>query len=405
MNIATFALRNIIRNSHRTLVTSLAMAFACAMMIMFSTLMEGFVAGSERNVVEMNTGDIQIHRSGYRDDPDIYDVVEHSATLASQLRAAGFAVTERQFAYGLMASDESSSGVQLRGVDLQFEHTVTKLHQHVLTGQWLAKSDPHGVVIGKKLARLLDVKLNDELVFVGQTADGFMANDTFYIRGILKSVSANLDTAAVFMSNQMLRQLIALPSDAHELVVMRQDGQDLNQATEQIQTIAKGYEVLNWSKLLPVIHQFLETAHIQTLIMMAFTYIAVASVVLNAMLMSVFERIHEFGVMKAVGVGPWQLIKLVYAEMMIQVVIASVIGVIIGGAASWYFQQNGIDLSAITSDFSFAGLALDPIWYALITLNSVIMPVLFLFVIAVIAVIYPAAKVAMLKPVEAIHHV
>ncbi|MDF1589706.1 MAG: ABC transporter permease [Gammaproteobacteria bacterium] len=405
MNIATFAARNIIRNSHRTLVTSLAMAFACAMMIMFATLMEGLVAGSERSIVAMNTGDIQIHRFGYRDNPDIYDVVEHASALAAHIREAGFNVTERQFAFGLMASDDSASGVQLRGVDLEFENSVTELDQHIQKGQWLATSDPHGVVIGKKLARLLDVQLNDELVFVGQTADGFMANDTFYIRGILKSVSANIDNAAVFMSNQMLRELIALPDDAHELVIMRQDNQDLNEATQQIQMIASDYEVLSWPKLLPVIYQFLETAHVQTLIMMLFTYIAVGSVVLNAMLMSVFERIHEFGVMKAVGVGPWQLIKLIYAEMMIQVVIASVIGVIVGGTASLYFQQYGIDLSTIADDFSFAGLALDSIWYALITLESIVMPVVFLVVIAVIAVIYPAAKVAMLKPIDAIHHV
>lgn len=405
MNISTFAARNIIRNSHRTLVTSLAMAFACAMMIIFATLMEGFVAGSERSIVAMNTGDIQIHQFGYRDDPDIYDAIEHSSELAAHIRDAGFNVTERQFAFGLMASDESSSGVQLRGVDLVFEKTVTELHRHILNGHWLAESDPHGVVIGKKLARLLDVKLGDELVFVGQTADGFMANDTFYIRGILKSVSATIDNAGVFMSNQMLRELIALPDKAHEIVVMRNDSQDLNQATQHIQMIASNYEVLSWQKLLPVIYQFLETAHVQTLIMMLFTYIAVGSVVLNAMLMSVFERIHEFGVMKAVGVGPWQLIKLIYAEMIIQVIIASVIGVVIGGAASLYFQQHGIDLSAIANDFSFAGLALDPIWYALITLESVVMPIVFLCVIAAIAVIYPAAKVAILKPVEAIHHV
>lgn len=404
MNVLTLATRNVYRNGHRSLVTSLAMAFACAMMIVFAALMDGFVAGSERNIVAMNTGDIQIHQPGYRDDPDIYNSIPDSNNLARQIRQSGFNVSERQFAFGLMASDHSSSGVQLRGIDLKFEHSVTQIHQHLMQGKWLQQTDPNGVIIGKKLARLLDVELGDELVFVGQTADGYMANDTFHVRGILKSVSAGIDNAGVIMSNHMLRELIALPANAHELIVMRSNGNDLLQSTQTIQTLAGELEVLNWPQLLPVIHRFLETAHIQTLIMMVFTYIAVASVVLNAMLMSVFERIHEFGIMKAMGVRPWQLVRLIYAEMMIQTALASLLGLLAGGTLSWYLQYKGIDMSALANDISFAGIALDPVWYALLTPNSLIMPVLFLFVIAAVAVIYPAAKVAVIQPVDAIHH-
>lgn len=406
MNLFTLASRNVYRHRHRSIVTTLAMAFACTMMIVFAALMDGFTIGTERNVVSMNTGDIQIHQPDYRDDPDIYSLIEQAGAIVEQHQQLGFYATVRLFAYGLMASDESSSGVQLRGIELETEPTVTDIDQHVMTGQWLSGDDPHGVVIGKKLSKLLDVGLGDELIFVGQTADGYMANDRFEIRGILKSVSAAIDNGGVFMSNTMLRELITLPKGAHEIVLMRHDRTtDLAAVTAQVKRrVGEQLEVMNWQQLMPIINRFIETAHLQTLIMMIFTYIAVGSVVLNAMLMSVFERIHEFGIMKAIGVKPQQLIVLIYIEMFIQTFLAVLLALGAGSVLSWYIQENGLDMSSLADGISFAGLAFDPVWYAALTSNALMMPSVFLFIIAAVAVIYPAIKVAVIQPVEAIHH-
>lgn len=413
MNVLTLASRNVYRNWQRSLVTTLAMAFACTIMIIFAALIEGMVQGSEHNAVSMNNGDIQLHVQGYRDDPDIYMMIPHAFEIAKELRASDFYATPRLHVFGLIASDESSAGAHLRGIDLEYEKTVTVIHQYLQAGLWLDVNDRHGVVIGKKLARSLDVGLGDELVFIGQTADGFMANDLFKVRGILKTVSPAIDSGGIFISNAALQELITLPDGAHEIALMRKNRRmdldaEQHKATAIVQKVAgesfAQIEIMSWRQLMPIISRFLETAQVQTLIMLAFTYIAVASVILNAMLMSVFERIHEFGIMKAIGVTPWQLIRLVYAETFLQTLLASVLGVLVGGALAWYFQQYGIDMSAISSGFSFAGIALDPIWYAYLTLYSLASPVIFLFVIAFIAVIYPAVKVALIRPLDAIHY-
>jgi ABC-type lipoprotein release transport system permease subunit len=413
MNILVLASRNVYRSWRRSLVTTLAMAFACAIMIIFAALMQGMMYGSERNVVGMNTGDIQIHRQGYRDDPDIYLQIPATAPLLNALRAANFYATERLYTYGLMATHNSSSGVQLRGIDLEHEKTVTKIHQHLLAGEWLSAQDSHGVIIGKKLARLLNVDLGSELVFIGQSADGFTANDVFIVRGILKSVSANIDNSGVFIAKQTLQELISLPEGAHEIALMRKNQQaDLALVTDEVQHIvnrvtgklSSQLEVSNWHKLMPVISRFLEIADVQMLIMLSFTYTAVASVIFNAMLMSVFERIHEFGIMKAIGVSPWFVAGLVYTETLVQTLVASLLGFSGGASMAFYLQEHGIDMTAISSGFSFAGVALEPMWYAHVTISSLVTPVFFLFVIAFIAVIYPAVKVALLQPLAAIHH-
>ncbi len=405
MRILSMASRNVIRNWRRTLVTTLAMGFAGFIMILFASLTEGLLYTGERNAVAMNLGDMQIHTEGYRDDPDLYKRIDNAADLVRKLQQAGFHASKRIYGFGLAAAGSTSAGVQLRGIDLANEATVTQIHKHVMQGNWLADTDPMGVVIGKKLSRTLNVKPGDEVVIIGQAADGSMANDLYTVRGILKSIGEEVDRAGFFMVERAFRELMVLPQGAHEITVMRPDrSRDLESATAQVAALAPGYETLHWRRLRPVIARILDLADSQTIVMVLITYVAVAMIVLNAMLMSVFERIRELGVMKAIGVTPWQLLLLVYAETMVQVTVASIIALASGWSVARYFQNNGIDLSAIAGSTSFGGVAIDPIWYAYVTKEAVIIPIVFLFIIAAAAVIYPAIKAAVIRPVKAIYY-
>ena len=405
MRILSMASRNVIRNWRRTLVTTLAMGFAGFIMILFASLTEGLLYTSERNAVAMNLGDMQIHAEGYRDDPDLYKRIGNASDLVRKLQQAGFHAAQRVYGFGLAAAGSASAGVQLRGIDLTNEATVTQIHKHVMQGNWLADTDPKGVVIGKKLGRTLNVILGDEVVIIGQASDGSMANDLYTVRGILKSIGEEVDRAGFFMVERAFRELMVLPQGAHEITVMRPDrSRDLESATTQVAALTPGYETLNWRSLRPVIARILDLADAQTIVMVLITYVAVAMIVLNAMLMSVFERIRELGIMKAIGVTPWQILLLVYVETMVQVTVASIIALSSGWSIARYFQNNGIDLSAIASSTSFGGVAIDPIWYAYVTKEAVIIPIVFLFIIAAAAVIYPAIKAAVIRPVKAIYY-
>lgn len=405
MRILSMASRNVIRNWRRTLVTTLAMGFAGFIMILFASLTEGLLYTSERNAVAMNLGDMQIHAEGYLDDPDLYKRIDNASDLVRKLQQAGFHAAQRVYGFGLAAAGSASAGVQLRGIDLTNEATVTQIHKHVMQGKWLADTDPKGVVIGKKLGRTLNVKPGDEVVIIGQAADGSMANDLYTVRGILKSIGEEVDRAGFFMVERAFRELMVLPQGAHEITVMRPDrSRDLESATTQVAALAPGYETLHWRSLRPVIARILDLADAQTIVMVLITYVAVAMIVLNAMLMSVFERIRELGVMKAIGVTPWQILLLVYVETMAQVTVASIIALSSGWSVAHYFQNNGIDLSAIAGSTSFGGVAIDPIWYAYVTKEAVIIPIVFLFIIAAAAVIYPAIKAAVIRPVKAIYY-
>ena len=405
MKILSLAYRNVFRNWRRTLVTTLAMGFAGFIMILFATLMVGFIKTSEQNAVAMDLGDIQVHAKGYRNDPDLYTRIMDAETLVKEIQTKGFYATQRLYGFGLAAAESTSAGIQLRGINLQNEATVTQIHKHVMWGDWLSDTDHKGVVIGKKLARTLGVQPGDEIIVLTQAADGSMANDLYIVKGILKSVGETVDRSGFFMLEETFRELMVLFEGAHEIAIMRPDRRhDLSAAVLQIASSAEGYETLSWQQLRPTIARLLDIADIQIMVMILITYIAVATVVLNAMLMSVFERIRELGIMKAIGVKPFQIIRLIYFETLVQVVAAALMALVFGWLVSAYFQKHGIDLSSVSSGASFGGVALDPIWRSYITGEALAMPIIMLFVIAAIAVIYPAFKAALIQPVKAIHY-
>ncbi|GMR20788.1 MAG: ABC transporter permease [Gammaproteobacteria bacterium] len=409
MNLLVLAARNIVRYRHRTLVTTLAMAFAGAIMILFSTLMVGLLQASERNAVVMNLGDVQVHAQGYREDPDLYNVIRDPEDIVQKIHGSaqesGVRASYRLYGFGLAASGRASSGIQLRAIVPALEAQVTQLHKHVAQGQWLSPEDDYGVVIGRRLAKTLGIGPGDELVFLGQASDGSIANDVFRVRGVLKSVAEGVDRSGVYLLMSTFRQLMAMPQGAHEIAAIRLDRTTPLAAIKQsVLDSAPGYEVMDWKELRPVLANILESAGDQMLFMLIITYTAVATVVLNAMLMSVFERIHEFGVMKALGVTPWQLIRLIYAETFLQVLIASLLALAGGWALSQYFHDNAIDLSQIASGASFAGVAMDPLWRTELTAESFYIPIILQVVIALLAVLYPAIKAAVIQPVKAIYY-
>jgi ABC-type lipoprotein release transport system permease subunit len=405
VNILLFAIRNVVRQKRRTLITTGAMAFAGFVMIFYAALLEGLIASMERNAVAMDLGEIQIHAPGYLSDPDLYKRIEDAPEILSRLDDHGYAASPRLYGFGLAATGSASAGIRLRGMDLEREPEVTLINRHVMRGDWLDPADPKGVVIGRKLARMLDASVGRELVVVSQATDGSIANDLFKVRGILKAIDEGTDRAGFFMVDRTFRNLMVLPAGVHEIAVMRGKGSaGLDACVRQVGRLAPGLSVKSWRDLQPVLARVLDLSDGSMIFMLLIAYTAVAMVVLNAMLMSVFERIREFGVMKALGVQPLQVALTIFMEAMIQAAVAGVISVAAGLPLAWYVQTHGIPLASEGSMGTLGGVALEATLYTKVTPDSVWVPLACMVGMTVLAVIYPAAKAAVIRPVEAIRH-
>jgi ABC-type lipoprotein release transport system permease subunit len=403
VSVAQLAWRNIWRNRRRTVVTIAAMTIAMIATINYSGLMNGYVHGMERNILDFAFGDIQIHAPGYRDKPSLYKRIGNPAELLEKLDTAKLPGSARLLAAGLGALKDTSSGVMLIGLDVGRDAKVSKIPSQVDRGEWLSDADSHGVVLGRRLARTLDAEPGDELVILGQATDGSLANDLFKVRGVLRGVTDMTDRIGVFMLEKTFRELMVMPSGAHQIVVRKPTQIELAAAQETVSRLAPGQDVQTWRQLSPTLASMVDNVQSVVMVFVFIVYIAIALVILNAMLMAVFERVREFGVLKALGAGPGRVLKMIYTESAIQTGIAIAGGMLLSIPLMYYLTNTGIFLGS-EEGLAVMGLAWDPNLRALFDVQSFTRPVVMFTIIVALAVLYPALKAAMIRPVRAMHH-
>lgn len=403
MRVFRLAWRNVWRNRRRTIVTVSAMTLALLVLILYAGLMEGMVRDMESDILDLEVGDVQIHADDYRENPSLYTRIEDPEALLEPLDEAGFAASARLLGFGLAAAEESSAGASFRGIDVERDARVSQVNREVAEGRWLDPGDPRGVVLGRRLARTLAVVPGAELLVLSQGADGSLAYDLFTVRGVLNVIGEATDRTGVFMTEEAFRELMVVPGGVHQIIVRRPPGLDLQAAALRVRSVAAEYDVQTWRQLMPTIASMLDSVRGVIYVMFVIFYVAVGILVLNAMLMAVFERVREFGVLKALGVGPFEVLRIVLAEAVIQVGLAVAVGVALAIPALLYLERVGVNLGDLAG-ISMMGVALNPVWRAYVTASVFAGPIVVLLVIALLAVLYPALKAAWIRPVEAMHH-
>ena len=272
MLILKVAWRNIGRNRRRTVVTVGAMAFGLYAMVIWFGMLQGMLNDMEETVVEVERGDLQIHAPTYLDDPSLYTDIDDVDALLSRLEAAGFRASARLVGAGLAAAHDSAAGASLRGIDVQGNAGVSVISTRLAEGAWLDDDDPAGVVVGRRLARTLDLAVGDELVVLSQTTDGAIANDLYAVRGILDSVSDGIDRSAVFLTDAAFRELFVMPAGAHEIVLRKPDDLELTAALEAAQVLAPDLDTQSWRSLVPTLATYLDSARQMMAIISAIIY-------------------------------------------------------------------------------------------------------------------------------------
>lgn len=396
------AWRNVWRNTRRTVVTIAAAALALTMIIFYTGLVDGYLESLEDTVVELEIGDAQVMPRGYRESPALDKTVTFNEETVAALADLDVLASPRLLATGLGASTENSAPVSLFGLDVEADAEVSKIGERVAAGNWL-EAGGSGLVLGSRLAEQLGLSIGDSLKVRSQSLDGAPVDVDLEVRGILKNVSDRVDRTGVFMTHSTFREHMRFDGDAHLVLLHFPDTANLEEKRDAVAGVFDGEstEVLTWKEIAPSMASMLESAQGAMAVMMGIVYIAVAIVVLNAMLMAVFERTKEFGILKALGYGPGKVLRLILLETAIQAGIAVSAGVLISLPINAYMVNTGLDLSN-AGNLSVGGLALDPIWKSQITLETYTTPATALVFIIALAVVYPALRAAFIQPLDAL---
>ena len=404
MKLVKMSWRNLWRNSTRTNVTITAVALCIAILIIFQSLIIGLIGKAVYNTTNLVVGEVQIHAAGYLDDRSIYKSLKNIEEIRAVAKENNIGMVERSYGFGLISSGTKSAGTQFWGVDPVSELKYFDFANHIDEGNFLTKKSLKKVVLGQKLARSLAAEVGTELVVFVQGADGSLGNELYYVTGILGNVADNIDRGAAIILKSDFDILFSTNNLIHEIALNSKGKIAAEEIQKLISAKVTDIDVETWKELMPTIAVMTEKMSVFMLTMFSLIFTIAASLgVMNTLVMSTYDRMKEFGIIRAIGATPWLIIRQVSLEAIFLTFLASIIGTVIGLSIAIYLQVYGIDISG-KGNLAIGGIVFDPIWRASVSIKSVFLPIVLMMITSIVASIYPASIAARIKPVEAIHY-
>ena len=406
MNNITFRLawRNLWRRKRRTWLTVGAMVFSNIILVFLISMQLGMYAMMIENTLRAQTGNLQIQAPGYKDELKMRQVVPDVAALAEEIRSGlgSDEVAARASAFALVSSAERSYGLQISGVEPEYEARVSSIPGLVSEGRFLDDPLAEEIVIGSVLARNLRAGVGDELTLIGSGRDGSFAAAVVTVVGIFESGMPDMDRSFAEVPLGFFQDAFYMDGAGHSVVIMAPSLIQVGAMRTQVEGLLPGGEDLvvhDWDALLPGLKQAIQADFVSAWFMYAILIVLVAFSVLNTQLMSVLERTKEFGITMSLGVTPGRLGRLVLLESGMMGTIGMVLGMVLGGALVLWLGHTGFTYpgleemagkfnlpNRIYPQFSAVGLLMGPVIVMLASLT---------------ASIYPALRLHWLEPVAA----
>ncbi len=404
MKITKLSWRNLWRNPTRTNVTILAVSLCIAVLIIFQSMIVGLIEKAKFTTTNLVIGEVQVHAEGYLDDRSIYKSLQNTEEIHLIAKENNIGLVERSYGFGLISSGTKSAGTQFWGINPESELQHFDFANHIDKGNFLTNTSLKKIVLGRKLASSIAADIGTELVVFVQGADGSLGNELFYVAGILKNMADNVDRGAAMILREDFDILFSTNNLIHEIALNSKGRFESEEIQKLLSARTADVDVETWQQLMPTIALLTEkmSVFMRTFFSLIFG-IAASLGVMNTMIMSTYDRMREFGIIRAIGTTPWRILKQVSLEAILLTTIASVIGAVVGLSVALYFQKYGFDVSG-GGNMSFGGVVMDPVWKASVSVGIVLLPIVLLMLVSIVASIYPASIAARIKPVEAIHY-
>lgn len=391
------AWRNIRRNTRRTILAGLAIGVGLASLIFTDAMMIGMNESMVRTATDTFLGHGQIHAQNFRNsmaiERTVVDLKGVVASLEQEEDLRHFALRTQAFA--MLTSPANVNAVVLFGIDAAGEMGVSKIDEAIVQGAYLEAGDRR-MLIGSRLAETLEVELGDRVVVtVARAESGELAQEMFRVGGVFHFNVREMDGRMAFIDLGRAQELLGLEGRVHE-IALHFDAVERDAHFWQRYSQA-GNEALGWRQLIPELDAALEMSQYSMFFMGLILFGVVALSVMNTLFMSFYERLFEFGVLRAVGTRPLRLAALVLLEAVGLSLVSVLIGMALGAAFTGWVAATGIDYRGI----EYAGVTFRELIYPVLSARQFIIFPLQVFVFALIAGIYPAVYAARLMPAAA----
>lgn len=397
------AWRNIFRNKRRTFVILTAIVIGVWCMLFLSALTRGMIRSIFENAISTLTGDFKVYAKGYHFDPSIKNRITDPETVEKKLESLlpeSARWTSRIRVSAIANNARHSAGITLVGIHPEKEPGVSFFTPEIITqGTYPAPEEENGIYVGKALLDKFETKPGHKLIIMSMDTKGEIASRAFRIKGVFRAELESTEKGFAFVLMSSAAQMLSMEGAVSEFSVMLANHDQMESLAKSLSAkLPDTFTVKTWKELVPMVKTWMKMTDQFALIWFIVVFIAMGFGIVNTTLMAVYERMREFGLLRALGMKPSWIVRGVVTESFLIIFLGAAAGNIIS-VLSVYAFSGGIDLSAFASGSEMMGMS--RVVYPVISLSDFLPANLVVFGLGILVSLYPAAKAARFTPVEA----
>lgn len=394
------AWRDLGRNRRRSFFSALALGIGLSLLLLIASVLNGEMHGSMDTAITLQSGHLQVQAKTYNADKlslDWQDLIENPSQIAQQVSSVQSvrAATPRLFVSGIVGSGEQSAGVRIFGVDTTSAANAP-FKEGIVAGMFINNDDRDGVLMGQELAKKLGLKDGDTINLLVNTSNGDVDEQTFTIRGIYSTRTPPFDEATLLMPLAKAQAISGAGDRASVVFVLLNDRDQTDAVAAALQ--AGPYQIKTYSQLNDMLVQTEALSRSYMIFIYLIVLAITATVIVNTLIMAVFERTREIGILTAIGMKSRRVMAMFFTESALLAIAGIAIGLILGGIMVWYFTTYGFFIGNMGVD----GILLGERIYARLTLNDAVTLSLLALIVTLLAALYPALLAARMEPVVAL---
>lgn len=397
------ALRNILRQRRRSILTIAAISFSVFCIIVFQALKQGLHQKMVEGSLGLDHGTIQIHASGYEANVTHFQPLPDHADIQKVLEQSGLShYSLRIKAPALILAGHRSSSVLLSGILPEQEKKITFIHQRLKAGKYVTTGTP-SLLVGETLAKSLKLNVGDKVSLMLQDIFGKPVVKKLVIGGLFETGIALFDQSRLYLPLSTLQELLDVGGEVTEIAVATAPADAHKQTVMLGKKLEQGlYQIKSWHEMAPDLVQLIELndATFQLLVIIVFFIVAMG--IANTMNSVIFERFHEFGTLAAIGSTPFEIVSLVSLESFFLGVFSCFAGSFAALTVCAYLKTHGIDLTHFTSANQY--FAAGSVLKAFVLSKDIFLANLVTLLTTLLAGLYPAIKASRLNPVDALNY-
>ncbi len=400
--LTKLAWRNIFRNKRRTIIAATAIGIGLTALI----FVDAFMIGMKENMIRTATGsflgDAQIHREGFRDEQEVSLTIEALDEVTENLEKEDSVKhwTQRTLASGMITSPANVSAISLVGIHPLSEKFLSQIDDAITEGVYFEGDNSRDIVIGAKLAEILEIGLEDRVVVtVAQSESGDLSQEMFRVSGIYNFADEGINSGMAFVRIEKAQEMLAIGNNVHEIAVKFTSIAYTQDPTLPFWEAYSQYgnEALSWTELMTQLAAMLGMMQYSKYIMGVVLFGVVIFGIINTLFMSLYERMFEFGVLRAVGTRPFGMARVILFEAGALAVVSIGLGALLGFLVTALLAHTGIDYTGI----EMMGVTMQEFIYPVMTIEQFIIYPVWLFIFTIIAGLYPARYAAKMSPAAA----